>query len=313
MKKSQAEIESGDLFVKKSKQMPIMDQIVNTPGLQHIIEMIFFNLDFEDLMNCQSVNKSCKNILENPMFWLKKWSFDRGLSKKNQVIWIKALRMTKNTNLETNVVLYIKKIIKIGHFVDVPCYIEDHSVKKATEISFEDALCQKDVGVIQILAPMARIINAPNTKLHEILGPYKRGRRSFYDEPEFLDIDVIKVLAPLVKNFDDSNNRYSEYTTIHHAAFVGQLDVIRFLAPLTENPNAVGYGGTPIHQAAWKGHLDIIKFLTSLTDNPNTPNNFRYPNLLGAYYIATERRYHETAQFLRSYIFKKNPNSSLFD
>ena len=67
------------------------------------------------------------------MFWLKKWRFNRGLSKKNQKDWIKALQMTKNTNIE-RVVLYIQKVIKIGHFVDVPCYIDDQSVKKSTEI-----------------------------------------------------------------------------------------------------------------------------------------------------------------------------------
>ena len=91
--------------------------------------MIFFNLDFEDLTNCHSVNKAINRILKNPMFWLKKWRFNRGLSRKNQLDWIKALEMTKNTNLERNVVLYIQKVIKIGHFVDVPCYIDGEAMK----------------------------------------------------------------------------------------------------------------------------------------------------------------------------------------
>ena len=53
----QDEIEFGDLF---NKTLPIMDQnqIINTPGLQHIIEVIFFNLDFVDFMNCQQINKA---------------------------------------------------------------------------------------------------------------------------------------------------------------------------------------------------------------------------------------------------------------
>ena len=145
-----------------------MDQIINNPGLQHIIEIIFFNLDFEDLMACQLVNKSLKQILENPMFYLKKWRFNRGLSKKNQNNWIKALQMTKNTNLENNVALYIKKVIKIGHFVDVPCFIDNDVMTKATQISFEEALKQKNAGVLQILAPLTRNFNAPKaTRLQE--------------------------------------------------------------------------------------------------------------------------------------------------
>ena len=156
MKRPQDEIESGDVTNKKPKQTQIFDQIVNTPGFQHIIELIFFNLDFENLVACQLVNKASNGILKNPMFWLKKWRFNRGLSKKNLEDWIKALQMTKNTNLGRNVVLYIKKVIKFDHFVDVPCYIDNDVMTKATEISFEEALEQKDAGVLQILAPMAR-------------------------------------------------------------------------------------------------------------------------------------------------------------
>ena len=128
MKRPKDEIESGDLFNKKSKQTPIMDQIVNTPGLQHISEMIFFNLDFEDLMNFHLVNKALKQILDQwidvkPMSWLNKWRSNRGLSEKNKLDWIRALQMTKDTILRVNVALYIRNVIKIGHFVDVPCFI----------------------------------------------------------------------------------------------------------------------------------------------------------------------------------------------
>ena len=111
-KRSRDGIDSGDLTNKKPKQTQIFDQIVNTPGLQHIIELIFFNLDFENLVACQLVNKASNEILKNPIFWLEKWRVNQGLSKKNKEDWIKALQMTKNTNLERNVGLYLKKVIK---------------------------------------------------------------------------------------------------------------------------------------------------------------------------------------------------------
>ena len=31
---------------------------------------------------------------------------------------------------------------------------------------------------------------------------------------------------------------------------------------------------SPIHEAAWNGHIEIVKILAPLTDNPNAPNNF---------------------------------------
>ena len=47
-----------------------MDQIINNPGLQHIIEIIFFNLDFEDLMACQQIQQDYpekSNVLAQKM------------------------------------------------------------------------------------------------------------------------------------------------------------------------------------------------------------------------------------------------------
>ena len=49
-----------------------MEAIINNPGLQNITEMIFFNLNYDDLKACQFINRSTKQILEDPFFWLRK-------------------------------------------------------------------------------------------------------------------------------------------------------------------------------------------------------------------------------------------------
>ena len=49
-----------------------MEQITKNTGLQHIGEEVFKHLDKENLMNCRKVNQSWKNILEGPMFLLKR-------------------------------------------------------------------------------------------------------------------------------------------------------------------------------------------------------------------------------------------------
>ena len=55
--------------------------------------------------------------------------------------------------------------------------------------------------------------------------------------------------------------------------------MIKFLAPLTDNPNSPSNSGkTPIYEAAWRGEVEIVKFLAPLTDNPNFPcNNGKTP------------------------------------
>ena len=54
------------------------EKILNTPGLQDIAEKIFGYLNVEDLENCQQINQSSKKILDNPMFWLKKFRSLKG-------------------------------------------------------------------------------------------------------------------------------------------------------------------------------------------------------------------------------------------
>ena len=134
--------------------MPIMDYIINNPGLQKIIEKIFFNLDFQDLQACQLMNKSSKEILDNPMFWLKKWKRIIGgiLSQKTYSDWKKAIQKIRgDTDLESNVRSYIKKIIQMGHFVDVPCFIDDSVIHKFYNgYSVQEAYDENNDGFLQI-------------------------------------------------------------------------------------------------------------------------------------------------------------------
>ena len=66
-----------------------METIINNPGLQHIAEKVFWNLDVEDLKICAQINQSCKQILQNPIFCLSKFEH---LSKKNKEDWIKVIQ-----------------------------------------------------------------------------------------------------------------------------------------------------------------------------------------------------------------------------
>ena len=258
MKRSQKN-SSGNQSIKKPKLTPIMDQIVTNPGLQHIIEIIFLNLDFEDLQGCQLVNKSCKKILENPMFWLKKWRLFRGLSKKNQADWAKAIQITRNTSVEINVDRYLKKVIKNGHSMDVPCYIDSDVVNKDFENIYriiDTRQHTRNFGVIQILAPMMNIErNAREIRIAACDG----------------NVDVVKILAPLAKNLNLKSEILGR-TAINIAAVRGHVDVLKLLAPLTKNlDDPDNWGRTPILSAVIQGHVDVVKYLAPLTANPKAP------------------------------------------
>ena len=86
-----------------------MENIINNPGLQHLVEKIFWNLDVEDLKICAQINQSCKQILTNSMFWLGKLG---GLSEKSQKDWIKIIQSVKNSDYEKVIVSYLQWNLK---------------------------------------------------------------------------------------------------------------------------------------------------------------------------------------------------------
>ena len=80
--------------------------------------------------------------------------------------------------------------------------------------------------------------------------------------------EIVKILAPLTDNPNAAMNNGD--TPIHKAASRGHTEIVKILVPLTNNPNAPDkHGRTPIYSAAWNGHTEIVKILTPLTYNPN--------------------------------------------
>ena len=51
---------------------------------------------------------------------------------------------------------------------------------------------------------------------------------------------------------------------VNQAACNGHTEIVKILAPLTDNPNAPDKNGkTPIHWAAQIGHTETVKILTT--------------------------------------------------
>ena len=100
-------------------------------------------------------------------------------------------------------------------------------------------------------------------------------------------IEIVKILAPLTDNPNAPDKCGN--TPIHVAALNGHTEIVKIMAPLTDNPNAPNqHKITPIHVAVYKGHTEIVKILAPLTNNPNAPCNGRTPIYWAAYYGYTE-------------------------
>ena len=88
--KFQAEIQSkNDVNIQNNVEASPLQNILNNPGLVHIAENIFGNFTEMDVEVCQDINQSSNEILNNPMFWLKRFG---NLSKENQKDWINVIQ-----------------------------------------------------------------------------------------------------------------------------------------------------------------------------------------------------------------------------
>ena len=133
-----------------------MESIIKNPGLQHLAEKIFWNLDTENLKICGLINLSCKQILENPMFWLKKF---KNLSKESQKDWIKIIKVVKNSEKINAIISYLQWNLK-KEAMDLQCYtspaVQDDFKKRIRESCLEQESSEAILFLIYLLADKAK-------------------------------------------------------------------------------------------------------------------------------------------------------------
>ena len=269
-----------------------MEKIVNSPGLQHLAEKVFSNLDVEDLKICGQINQSCKQILENPMFWLKKFT---SLSKENLKDWIKVIKPEKNSDKQKHIISYLQWNLKKGA-VNIPCYssssIQDVLWSEILSCCTKSSPSNENTEVVNILAPLTDNPNAPD----------EDGKTPIYWAALNGHTDIIKILTPMTSNPNFST--VYGVTPIRNAARKGHTEIVQILASLTDNVNVPSnLGFTPIFWAAFYGHIEVIKVLAPLTENANSPNNSRETPI----YWAAKHGHTEIVKFLAS--LTDNPNA----
>jgi len=247
----------------------IMENIINNPGHQHIAENIFCNLSYKKLKNCQQINQSCKEILENPLFWKEK--FMRNLSKVNQNDWNAAIQITKTQTWKKNILLYMKMASK--YVVDIPCYITCETLLKcstkvqeylgSTPFSFNGSFLE--MGQLNFEKPCRFVLE-----------------NFSHEDP---DIGCIQALGSVLENFN------IPITLIAHSKESEHLRMIKPLLPLLNETNCLQdqEGRTLIHCAALNGHVEVVKILACLTDCPNAPDNHGFTPIFMAVIMGIQK------------------------
>ena len=110
-----------------------LENLTNEADIQHLAENIFSCLSYKDLEACQLINQSSRVIISNPRFWLKKL-VQNGMSKNNGNDWLKSIELAKDTDFERNLQLYLKRSLGKAKMLDIPCYIEENTLKKSSSL-----------------------------------------------------------------------------------------------------------------------------------------------------------------------------------
>ena len=75
-----------------------MENILINPGLQHIIKSSFIFLEKSDILSFRLVNQDCKNIIDDPIFSLKKLSQLKNVPKDLIKSWKKIIQNLQHAN-----------------------------------------------------------------------------------------------------------------------------------------------------------------------------------------------------------------------
>ena len=232
-----------------------MEKIINNPGLQHLAEKVFLNLDVEDLKICAQINKSCKQILQTPIFCLRKFE---NLSKKNKKDWIKDIQSLKNCDKGIAIISYLKWNFKKNIYLGLPCYSNSAVQDDFKKILWKNCRCRerisdKELEIVKIIVPLIDKPNAPNKKYGWT--PIDSAAQNGHTE-------IVKFLAPLIDNPNAPNK--NGWTPLHCAAYRGFTKIVKILASLASNPNPPDKdGNNPIFLARSHGHTEIVKILES--------------------------------------------------
>ena len=271
-----------------------MNLLTESTGLHHLIETIFMNLSYEDLLiKCQQVNVQWRCLVRNPLLWLQKCE---SLTKEKCVTKLtrNIIEVFYHLHLEDELTPVLMEIYMNSRDLQEPIPQKSiyYSICVSVYKKFIEAVKQGAVKTVKKLAPLL-------------------------EEPNFIDVygdtpiiyvtmkgnlDMIKVLISLT----DDPLKIGKYdqSPIHIAAENGDVEIVKLLAPLTETPNAPNrYGKTPIHLATENGHTDIVRILAPLTMSSNDPDSTGHTPI----YVATKLGHTEIVKILAP--LSHNPNA----
>ena len=285
-----------------------MENFTKVPGLRGISEDIFKLLDKKSLMKCRLVNSSWKNVLEQPIFWLKKMKLEN-VPMNVQQSWKILAQQLEDGQTKKEFVLTLIKICKKSErilpmeivlnllkYPDLMMFLLEHENPNST-VKWKEFENLNPIHLATFCCFTETVKKLMKKYGSSILKPDGSGKTAIHCAAMFGHLDILKFLV----NFTGTSLEKTDdgETPIFFAAMHGHLDIVKFLVEFTESSldknktddrktpvflAADNKGSTPIRMAALNGKLEIIKFLVNYTDDPCAPDSDGVTPILAAAY-----------------------------
>ena len=241
------EYSAGAVNINNSESMdPMAFDLLFKQSVPHILEKIFFSLDFESFLNSMDVSRSWRKILTSERFLLVAMSvFGEEVERE---FW----KASKEGHLNN-----IKNIL--SNFVLDINYVGDE--QKGTALSAASSGGHK--CVVHFLLDKG----ANPNKADEDDGWTPLLWAAYHGNREVASILLGKGADPTMRIRNGS-------TALHFAAKFNHKEVVDVLLGAGVNPNTRGSwkGRTALHLAAQDGHADMVQLLIDRGADPNIAN-----------------------------------------
>lgn len=197
--------------------------------------------------------------------------------RKDDVYYGAAARQRKSVNNPLCVACFHGHLPVVKYLVE-ECGCDPSRAESGKKSPLLCAVCGNHVHIVKYLTDLDNNkIQVDHPTAHEL---------SLVDiAVELQSLEMVKFLTLSLKC--NPIHKKNGVTTLHAAAKLGQLGILKHLFSLKCDPNIRGWcGRQPIHIAAVKGHLNIVRYL--IEEQSCSPSSLDYTNTTPLYLAASD-------------------------
>ena len=249
-------------------------------NVPHILELIFFSLDYRSFQTCVKVNSCWNKLLSSKSYQKITTEMLIEKEKNEKKLW----QASQTGNLSE-----VKRLVSSRGWIDVNCVLSKSQSISSTPLYEAADGDHKDVVQVLLdagadpdqadnhgLTPLSRCVQYGSKEVVQLLlergadpkNATRLGRTPLHYASEKKHTNVCKALLDggAQPNKEDNDG----WTPLHQAAVYGRKEVVQLLLQRGAHPNKATISGcTPLHQATCYGRQEVVKLLLNGGAEPN--------------------------------------------